>query len=112
MSTEDEFGGSIYMNFRMKHETVNDYHPIEIGGAIEKTFNVGADSEYPSVDRSIYEGDTGDLAEFLAEAFPEAIMNVLKGVFRDFDPMAGSLDDNINERKSKSSNNKNSSKQA
>ena len=99
LSTEDEFGGSIYMNFRMKHETVNDYHPIEIGGAIEKTFNVGADSEYPSVDRSIYEGDTGDLAEFLAEAFPEAIMNVLKGVFRDFDPMAGSLDDNINERR-------------
>ena len=99
LSTEDEFGGSIYMNFRMKHETVNDYHPIEVGGAIEKTFNVGADSEYPSVDRSIYEGDTGDLAEFLAEAFPKAIMNVLKGVFRDFDPLAGTLDDNINERR-------------
>ena len=48
------------MNFRMKHETVNDYHPIEVGGAIEKTFNVGAESDYPSVDRSIYEGDTGD----------------------------------------------------
>ena len=99
LSSEDGIGGSIFMNFRMKHETVNDYHPIEVGGAIETTFNVGAESEYPSVDRSIYEGDTGDLAEFLAEAFPEAIINVLMGVFRNFDPSAGSLGESINEKR-------------
>lgn len=95
VSEEDGVGGSMFMNFRLNHQVQSDYSPLMVGGAIETTFNVGPESDYPSVDMSIYKRDSGDLAEFLAEAFPTMLTYSIRSAFSDFDTMAGGLEDNL-----------------
>ena len=94
-ATEDGVGGQIALNYRMRHQDVNSYSPLRCYGTIEVNLNIGPEGDYPSIDRSIAAKDTGDLAEFLAEAFPDALLNAVKGVFDSFDPSAGGLDSSM-----------------
>ena len=83
----------------MRHQDVNSYSPLRCYGTIEVNLNIGPEGDYPSIDRSIAAKDTGDLAEFLAEAFPDALLNAVKGVFDSFDPSAGGLDSSMRKEK-------------